>query len=222
MLYVYPDEATARENAQDRIIPMLHASPRLREYLTGMGDDLSSLRIKMAHLTIYMAWSGFASRLGTKPIRYLILDELDKYQNTKREAAAEALAEKRVITWGKRAIIWKLSTPTVVDGPIDRAFRQAEARFRYHVVCPACGSEVLMDFEHIAGRMIAVPRSKSYPAPLGIMNVRIAIPAGMTLTVIWQCARAAGGKKVLAGIWPAILALEGGLRHPFLFALTFL
>ncbi len=149
MLYVYPDEATARENAQDRIIPMLHASPRLREYLTGMGDDLSSLRIKMAHLTIYMAWSGFASRLGTKPIRYLILDELDKDQNTKREAAAEALAEKRVITWGKRAIIWKLSTPTVVDGPIDRAFRQAEARFRYHVVCPACGSEVLMDFEHI-------------------------------------------------------------------------
>ncbi len=149
VLYVYPDEATARENAQDRIIPMLHASPRLREYLTGMSDDLSSLLIKMAHLTIYMAWSGSASRLGNKPIRYLILDELDKYQNTKREAAAEALAEKRVITWGKRAIIWKLSTPTVVDGPIDRAFRQAEARFRYHVVCPACGSEVLMDFEHI-------------------------------------------------------------------------
>jgi hypothetical protein len=60
VLYVYPDEATARENAQDRIIPMLHASQRLREYLTGMSDDLSSLRIKMAHLTIYMAWSGSA------------------------------------------------------------------------------------------------------------------------------------------------------------------
>lgn len=149
ILYVYPTEGMARENAQDRIIPMLHSSPRLREYLTGMSDDLSSLRIKMSHLTIHMAWSGSPARLGNKPIRYLVMDELDKYENNKKEAASEALAEKRVITWGKRAIIWKLSTPTVVDGPIDRAFKLSEAKFRYFVICPHCGSEVLMDFEHI-------------------------------------------------------------------------
>lgn len=149
VLYVYPDETTARENAQDRIIPMLRDSPRLREYLTGTSDDMGSLRIKLAHLTLYMAWSGSAARLGNKPIRYLVLDELDKYQGSKREAPAEALAEKRVITWGKRAIIWKLSTPTVVDGPIDKAFKESEARFRYYVVCPYCGCELLMNFEHI-------------------------------------------------------------------------
>lgn len=149
VLYVYPDEATARENAQDRIIPMLHASPRLREYLTGMSDDLSSLRVKLAHLTIYMAWSGSPARLGNKPIRYLVMDELDKYQDTKREASAEALAEKRVITWGRRAKIWKLSTPTVPDAPIARAFNQSEAKFRYFVICPYCGCELLMDFERI-------------------------------------------------------------------------
>lgn len=149
VMYVYPDEGSARENAQDRIIPMIMASPRLREYLTGMSDDLSSLRIKLAQTTIHMAWSGSAARLGNKPIRYLVLDELDKYQSSKREAAAEALAEKRVITWGKRAIIWKLSTPTVPEGPIDAAFKAAEARFRYHVVCPACGCEQLMEFANI-------------------------------------------------------------------------
>lgn len=149
VLYVYPNEAIARENAQDRIIPMLHASPRLREYLTGMSDDLSSLRIRLAHITIHMAWSGSPARLGNKPIRYLVLDELDKYEDTRREASAEALAEKRVITWGKRAIIWKLSTPTVPEGPIAKAFRLSEARFRYHVVCPYCGCELLMDFENI-------------------------------------------------------------------------
>ena len=115
---------------------MLHASPRLREYLTGMSDDLAPLRIKMAHFGLSI-WRGLGSpsRLGNKPPRYLILDELDKYENTKKRRPAEALAEKRVITWGKRAIIWKLSTPTVVDGPIDRAFKaQAEAKSRYHVV----------------------------------------------------------------------------------------
>ena len=149
VLYVFPDETTARENAQERIIPMLRDSPRLREYHTGTSDDMGSVRIKLAHLIIHMAWSGSAARLGNKPIRYLVLDELDKYQGSKREAPAEALAEKRVITWGKRAIIWKLSTPTVVDGPIDKAFKESEARFRYHVVCPYCGCELLMDFEHI-------------------------------------------------------------------------
>ncbi|PWL59056.1 MAG: terminase [Desulfovibrionaceae bacterium] len=149
VLYVYPDETTARENAQDRVIPMLRSSPRLREYLTGMADDMGSLRIKMSHLTIYMAWSGSAARLGNKPIRYLVMDELDKYQNNKREAASEDLAEKRVITWERRAIIWKISTPSVVDGPIERAFKASEARFRYHVVCPYCGCELLMEFDHI-------------------------------------------------------------------------
>ncbi|MDR2075550.1 MAG: phage terminase large subunit family protein, partial [Desulfovibrio sp.] len=149
VLYVYPDEPTARENARDRIIPMLHASPRLAEYLTGLSDDLASLRLNLAHVTIYMAWSGSPARLGNKPIRYLVLDELDKFQNTRREARSENLAEKRVITWGRRARIWKISTPTMVDGPIHAAFKKSEIRFRYYVICPECGCEQLMDFERI-------------------------------------------------------------------------
>jgi phage terminase large subunit GpA-like protein len=149
VLYVYPDEPTARENARDRIIPMLHASPRLAEYLTGLSDDLASLRLNLAHVTIYMAWSGSPARLGNKPIRYLVLDELDKFQNTRREARSENLAEKRVITWGRRARIWKISTPTTVGGPIHAAYAKSEVRFRYHVVCPECGCELLMDFERI-------------------------------------------------------------------------
>ena len=39
VMYVFPDELTARENAKDRIIPMIEASPRLRQYMTGYGDD---------------------------------------------------------------------------------------------------------------------------------------------------------------------------------------
>ena len=37
VMYVFPDELTARENAKDRIIPMIEASPRLRQYMTGYG-----------------------------------------------------------------------------------------------------------------------------------------------------------------------------------------
>ncbi len=149
-MYVFPDEITARENARDRIIPMITSSPRLADYMTGYGDDVSSLRINLAHMPIYLGWSGSVSRLGNKPIRTLILDELDKYQNPKNEASSESLAEKRTTTWRSRRHILKISTPTTEDGPIWKAFsEEANARFDYWVRCPHCGMFQLMSFERI-------------------------------------------------------------------------
>ncbi len=150
VLYVFPDENTARENAKDRIIPMIQGSPRLRTYMTGYGDDASSLRINLTHMPIYLGWSGSVSRLGNKPIRTLILDELDKYKNPKNETSSEKLAEMRTLTWRSRKHIVKISTPTTVDGPIWTALTQeAGARFDYHVRCPHCEMFQFMNFERI-------------------------------------------------------------------------
>lgn len=150
VMFVFPDEITARENAKDRIIPMISSSPRLRDYMTGCGDDASSLRINLAHMPIYLGWSGSVSRLGNKPIRTLILDELDKYKNPKNEATSEVLSEKRTTTWRSRRHIVKISTPTTEDGPIWTAFMQeAGARFDYYVRCPHCNIAQLMQFERI-------------------------------------------------------------------------
>lgn len=150
VMYVFPDEITARENARDRIIPMITASPRLKDYMTGSADDASSLRINLAHMPIYLGWSGSVSRLGNKPIRTLILDELDKYKNPKNEASSESLAEKRTTTWRTRRHIVKISTPTTEDGPIWQAFNEeAGMRFDYHVRCPHCGMWQKMLFERI-------------------------------------------------------------------------
>lgn len=150
VMYVFPDEITARENAKDRIIPMITGSSRLREYMTGVGDDASSLRVNLAHMPIYLGWSGSVSRLGNKPIRTLILDELDKYKNPKNEATSEVLAEKRTTTWRTRRHILKISTPTTEDGPIWTALMQeAGARFDFWVRCPHCGMAQLMQFDRI-------------------------------------------------------------------------
>ena len=150
VMYVFPDEITARENAKARIIPMITGSSRLREYMTGVGDDASSLRVNLAHMPIYLGWSGSVSRLGNKPIRTLILDELDKYKNPKNEATSEVLAEKRTTTWRTRRHILKISTPTTEDGPIWTALMQeAGARFDFWVRCPHCGIAQLMQFDRI-------------------------------------------------------------------------
>ena len=101
-------------------------------------------------MPIYLGWSGSVSRLGNKPIRILVLDELDKYQNPRKEATSESLAEKRTITWKERRFIFKLSTPTTEDGPIWTAYsEEAHARFEYHVICPCCGAAQLMTFDRI-------------------------------------------------------------------------
>ncbi len=141
-LYVYPDEQTARENSRDRIQPMFTSGSRLKGLLTGIEDDFGLLRINLRSMPIYLAWAGSPARLGNKPIRHLVLDEVDKYPEFagKKEASPIALAEKRTITFRGRRKIFKISTPTVEAGPIWQALTtEAEAVFEYWVSCPECG-----------------------------------------------------------------------------------
>jgi len=151
-LVIYPDEQTARENNQDRIQPMIKASPRLRSYMTGLEDDSSMLRINLQHMVVYMAWARSATRLANKPIRHLLFDEVDKYVETagKREADPISLGEARTTTYRFNRKIWKLSTPTTEAGNIWRALTQeAQIVFDFWVSCPACGLCQKMEFKQI-------------------------------------------------------------------------
>jgi len=149
-MIVYADKDTAKDINRDRILPMFEESPRLRRYLPGQVGDESHIRINLRHMPIFLGWAGSVSRLGSRPIRLMVLDEIDKYPENKKEASAEALAEKRTITWRGRRMIIKLSTPTTESGPIWQAFsEEAHAKFDWHVVCPACGKMQLMLFERI-------------------------------------------------------------------------
>lgn len=138
VMYVFPDELTARENAKDRIIPMIEASPRLRQYMTATGTTPPACASTCCTCRFILGWSGSVSRLGNKPIRILILDELDKYKNPKNEASSESLAEKRTTTWRTRRKVVKISTPTTDDGPIWKALtEEAGARFDFWGALPA-------------------------------------------------------------------------------------
>lgn len=150
VMVVFPDKDTAKDNARDRLIPMFEDSPRLRRHLTGATNDESSIRINLRHMPIYLGWSGSVARLGNKPIRTLILDELDKYQDSRNEASSESLAEKRMTTWRGRRLVVKISTPTTETGSIWIAFtEECHARFDWWVVCPECGTLQLMKFDNI-------------------------------------------------------------------------
>ncbi len=150
-LYVYPDQDTARENSRDRILPMIKSSPRLRSYLTGAEDDEASTRINLQHMPIYLGWARSAARLANKPVRHLVLDEVDKYPETasKREADPISLARKRTQTYKYDRKIWIISTPTVESAPIWQAMMAADAVYHYWVRCPECGAWQRMQFDFI-------------------------------------------------------------------------
>jgi phage terminase large subunit GpA-like protein len=150
VLFVYPDEQTARENSKDRIQPMIASSYRLKGYMTGLDDDTSYLRVNLQHMQIYLGWARSASRLANKPLPYIVLDEIDKYPETagKKEASPIALAEKRTRTFKHMRKIFKISTPTTEDGSIWTALTtEAQIIFDYWVRCPFCEAWQMMDFD---------------------------------------------------------------------------
>lgn len=152
VLLVYPDELTGKENSQDRVQPMIMSSPRLRSYLTRSDDDTSVLRINLQHMPIYIGWARSAARLGNKPIRYVVFDEVDKYPDTagKRESDPISLGEARTTTFRHNRKIWKLSTPTTESGNIWTSLTtEAQVIFDYWVTCPYCDHHHLMNFGQI-------------------------------------------------------------------------
>lgn len=173
-LVVYPDEKTAADMSRDRIQPMFRESPRLRRYLTGADDDLAALRLTLKHVRIYLAWATSAARLASRPLPYLLLDEIDKYpaQVNRQEAGPIDLARKRTRTFGHMRKVIRVSTPTIEAGPIWRALtEECQVVFMYWVRCPFCDAWQEMEFTSIrweGGRgadprtVLADPKSTRY------------------------------------------------------------
>jgi phage terminase large subunit GpA-like protein len=182
VLYVYPDELTARDNSRDRILPMIMSSPVLKNYLTGKDDDEAVLRISLKHMQIYMAWANSASRLANKPLPYVVCDEVDKYPVTAgpREASPISLAEKRTTTYSRKKKIWIFSTPTVESGPVWWALtHEASAVFHLLVKCPECGHLQKMELDRIR-----VP--KEIRDPKEILEKKIARYACCDCDAMWD------------------------------------
>ena len=139
-LIVMPDEQSAREAMSERIKPLLEESPNLRRHLSKRSWDTKATSITLDTMPIYVGWAGSPQRLASRPIRYVLLDELDKYPRfSGRDADPITLASERTTTYGHRAFRWKISTPTTRVGHIWQAWESCGDRRHYWVPCPECG-----------------------------------------------------------------------------------
>ena len=146
-LVVYPTDKLAESISDNRLVPMIKASPSLSELFKEFQSQKLELQFQGMYLSL--VGSNSPSSLASKAIKYLMLDEVDKYpSNTKKEADPIALARERTKTFANRKT-YMTSTPTVREGHIWKALEGADLEKHYFVPCPHCGEMIELKFNQI-------------------------------------------------------------------------
>ncbi|MFA5321988.1 MAG: terminase gpA endonuclease subunit [Smithella sp.] len=147
-LFVKPTDLLAKIDSTDRLRPMFQSSPALANHLTGWDDDMQKLYMKFDHMILYLTGANSPAGLSSKPVRYLFMDEVDKFPKfAGKEASPIDLAEERTRTFWNRKI-FKCSTPTTKEGYIYRDYEKSDKR-RYFLPCCHCGHYQVLYFKQI-------------------------------------------------------------------------
>ncbi|PAF50864.1 terminase gpA endonuclease subunit [Helicobacter sp. 13S00477-4] len=147
ILFLLPSEDMAEDYSKRRLAPMFRDTKVLDELINDREASNTILIKNFKGGNLALVGSNSPSKLASKPIKVLIVDEVDRCENTK-EGHSIDLAQKRTNTYYDRKII-KVSTPTIKGhSSIEREFEASDKRF-YFVPCPYCGFSQTLSFENI-------------------------------------------------------------------------
>jgi phage terminase large subunit GpA-like protein len=140
VLLVYPSEDIARSQSETRVMPVFEDSPALAKLIPHDRKSCwTKLQYRLLKNVVNWAGSNSPANLASRAVRYLILDETDKYPSkTGDEADPVSLAIQRTKTFQDKRKIILLSTPTSSTGHIHRNFMQGDRRYLF-LPCPHCG-----------------------------------------------------------------------------------
>lgn len=138
IMFVYPNADLARSASESRVMPMIDDSPIVAGEKTEDPDEYTKLQYRLRRCTVNWVGSNSPANLASRPVRYLFLDEVDKYPgHTDREADAVSLAIQRTKTfWNRKIFI--TSTPTTPEGAVWVSFLDGDQR-RFFLPCHKCG-----------------------------------------------------------------------------------
>lgn len=146
-MVVYPTEILGTQTSEERIQPMLRLSPALKNKWEEYRSTDMELHFTTMNLTL--AWANSPSALASKPIRYLFMDEVDKYPGaSNKEADPLSLAKERTKTFHNRKI-YITSTPTLKTGHVWKMLESSDVIKHYFVPCPHCGEMIELKFSNV-------------------------------------------------------------------------
>lgn len=145
-MIVYPTDVLAKSVSENRLQPMLKATP---EIARKFDENSQLLELQFDGMYLSLAGSNSPSSLASKPIKYLMMDEVDKYPGASRkEADPIKLATERTKTFHNKKI-YITSTPTLKTGHIWTEKENADIEKHYFVPCPHCGEYIELKFQNI-------------------------------------------------------------------------
>lgn len=145
-MIVYPTDTLAKSVSENRLQPMLKATPEIAKKF-----DENSLLLELQFDSMYISLTGSnsPSGLASKPIRFLMMDEVDKYPGaSSKEADPIKLASERTKTFHNKKI-YITSTPTLKTGHIWKEKEAADIEKHFFVPCPHCGEYIEFKFQNI-------------------------------------------------------------------------
>jgi hypothetical protein len=217
-MIVLPTSNAAKRVSRTRIAPMIEETPSLRDKVREAKSRDSGNTVLMKEFdggVLLLAGANSATELKSSPIRNLFLDEIEEYPaDVDGQGDPEELAEKRTDTFARKKI-FKCSTPTIVGGRIDRAYKASDQRLCF-VPCPRCGHEQHLRFEQLRWETRKVT-SSSTAATGEIREVRAGHAGALErdthelLDVWYECE--AAGCRIDEHEKPEFLARAAGSRR---------
>lgn len=145
-MIVYPTETLAKSVSENRLQPMLKITPELAKRFD---ENSQLLELQFDGMYLTLAGSNSPSGLSSKPIRFVLMDEVDKYPGSSgKEADPIKLAIERTKTFHDKKI-YITSTPTLKTGHIWKEKENADIEKHYFVPCPHCGEYIELKFSNI-------------------------------------------------------------------------
>nr|DAV09696.1 MAG TPA: terminase large subunit [Caudoviricetes sp.] len=145
-MIVYPTDTLAKSVSENRLQPMLKATPEIAKKFD---ENSSLLELQYDSMYISLTGSNSPSGLASKPIRFLMMDEVDKYPGaSSKEADPIKLATERTKTFHNKKI-YITSTPTLKTGHIWKEKEAADIEKHFFVPCPHCGEYIEFKFQNI-------------------------------------------------------------------------
>lgn len=158
-MMVQPTVDAAKDYTRERINPLIEHTPAIRKRVAesksrGAGNTVKFKRFPGGFLAVTGANS--AQALQSRAIRYLVLDEIDRYpRDVDGQGDPIGMAVKRTDTFKRNRKIFKLSTPGNKDeSRILVDYAETDQR-KYFLPCPHCGHKDFLRWDRIritAGR----------------------------------------------------------------------
>lgn len=139
IMLILADEDTALYMSKERLSKIYRKSPELNYLIRE--DAFMQKEITLSNESyVSVGWASSVAKLGSRPIKIMVFDEVDKpgYYKTTREATPISLGIERTETFYNRKI-FILSTPSIEEGNIWTHLNACDVIYDWHVPCPYCG-----------------------------------------------------------------------------------